>query len=420
MVGRRRVAERHAAAPVLAADDLLRREGFARLVAPHLPPHESVHGFGEGFRQPVGQQFGHDRRVVVALGAEFLREFFQPDAGRHGETADPVAGRGDEVGQRPVLLPARLVAEHREAFFAAPGVRHPDVVALGARREDAHDALQRQQPFVADAGQQRLRIVEDLAGLGAPLGMVEYLGITPLEPPRREEEVPVDERLGVGHVEVREDHAPRVERFYGIVRPDAPPRLAGLGERQQVAFAHFAGVLFAQGLLIGFYLVDVGAAVGTQQLREYLAVAAGVRGVDHRTRVDRGDLDGRVEVRGRRAADDDRDAQRAAFEFLADVGHLVERRRDQTAQADALRAPRHRLVNDAFRFDHHAQVPDFIAVAGHHDRHDVLADVVHVAFHGGDQHFPGLVGLRGRPLFEVGRQGRHGAFHHPGGLHDLG
>ena len=102
------------------------------------------------------------------------------------------------------------------------------------------------------------------------------------------------------------------------------------------------------------------------------------------------------------------------------MGHLVERRRDQTAQADALRAPRHRLVNDAFRFDHHAQVPDFIAVAGHHDRHDVLADVVHVAFHGGDQHFPGVVGLRGRPLFDVGRQGRHGAFHHPGGLHDLG
>ena len=127
-----------------------------------------------------------------------------------------------------------------------------------------------------------------------------------------------------------------------------------------------------------------------------------------------------MEVRGRRAADDDRNAQPAAFQLRADVGHFVERRRNQAAQADALRTPCHRFVDDALRFDHDTQVIDFISVAGHHDRHDILADVVHVAFHGGDQHLSGVVCSAVRTLFDVGRQGRHGALHHAGGLHDLG
>ena len=249
--------------------------------------------------------------------------------------------------------------------------------------------------------------------------MVENLGVTPLESPRREEETPVDVRFGVGHVEVGEDHAPRVERHDGFVLRRAAPRRARFGDRNEVALPQPAGVLLAQGLLVGFHLVGVKVAVGAEQLCQYLAVAAGVRGVDRHARINRGDLHRRVEVRGRRAADDDRNAQPSPFQLLADAGHFVERRGDQPAQADALRAPRHRLLDDAFRLDHHAQVPDFVTVAGHHDRHDVLADVVHVAFHGGDQHFPRIMRIRGRPLFDIGRQRRHRAFHHAGGLHHL-
>ena len=65
------------------------------------------------------------------------------------------------------LLPARLVAEHRQPAFAAFLVGDPDVVALRARREDPHGGLQREQPFVADAGQQGLGVGEDLARFGA-------------------------------------------------------------------------------------------------------------------------------------------------------------------------------------------------------------------------------------------------------------
>ena len=64
----------------------------------------------------------HDGVVVVARSAEFFAQLLQPDARRHGEAADPIAFRGDEVRQREVFLPAGLVAEHRQAVFAALGV----------------------------------------------------------------------------------------------------------------------------------------------------------------------------------------------------------------------------------------------------------------------------------------------------------
>ena len=38
------------------------------------------------------------------------------------------------------------------------------------------------------------------------------------------------------------------------------------------------------------------------------------------------------------------------------------------------------------RRNHHAQVDDFIVVAAEHDADDVFADVVDVAFDGGQQH----------------------------------
>ena len=249
--------------------------------------------------------------------------------------------------------------------------------------------------------------------------MVEDFGIASLETPCREEEAPVDIGFGVGDVEVGEDHAAGVQRLDGQVRGGAFAGLADLDDRNQVPGAFGAQVVAAQRLLVGADLVGVQLAVGTEQLRQNLAVAAGVGRVYHQSRIDRGDLHGGMQVRGRRAADDDRKAQRAAFQLLADVGHLVERRGDQAAQADAVGAPRHGLFDDPLRLDHHAEVLYLVSVAGHHDRHDILADVVYVAFDRGDQNLARVVRGLGAALLDVGGQGRHGALHHAGGLHDL-
>ena len=175
---------------------------FAGFVAPHLPPHERVHGFGEGFGQAVSQQFGHDGRIVVARGAEFFAQLLQPDAGRHGETADPVAVRGDEVRQRQVLLRRASGCGASGGVFRALSASVTRMSSpLGACREDARacsvsSRSSRMRASRAWASAKTLRA-------SAPFGMVENLGVTPLEPPRREEEVPVDVRFGVGHVESR-------------------------------------------------------------------------------------------------------------------------------------------------------------------------------------------------------------------------
>ena len=63
---------------------------------------------------------------------------------------------------------------------------------------------------------------------------------------------------------------------------------------------------------------------------------------------------------------------------LRDEHHLVERRRDQAAQADDVRLLLDRGVEDLRRRHHHAEVDDLVVVAAEHDADDVLADVVDV------------------------------------------
>ena len=173
-----------------------------------------MHHFGEGFGEAVGEQLGHDGRVVVALGAELVAKLLQADSGREGEGAD-VVGRavapvGDEVGQAEVFGAARLVAKHGQRMAASLRIGEEDVVPAADGGVDSHDALQREEPFVGDAVQQRLCVVEEFAGFVAPFGVVEEVGAASFEPPCGEEEVPVDEGFDVGDVEVGEDEPSRV------------------------------------------------------------------------------------------------------------------------------------------------------------------------------------------------------------------
>lgn len=157
----------------------------------------------------------------------------------------------------------------------------------------------------------------------------------------------------------------------------------------------------------------------TEQFAEDFVVAAGVVGMDHRARVGRSYFYGGVYVRSGRTADQYGNLQPPAFQLFADVDHLLERRGNQSAQADRVGAPSDGFVDDAGTLDHHAQVADRVAVAGHDYRHDVLADVVYVAFHGSHQHLASALGVRFGTLLDVGSQYGDGFFHHAGGLDHL-
>ena len=81
-------------------------------VAP-LIPHALVQALGKGFGQPIGEGLGHDRVVVVVLGAEAVAQFLQADAAGHREGANVIGQPGlfrrDEIGERPARLAAFAV-----------------------------------------------------------------------------------------------------------------------------------------------------------------------------------------------------------------------------------------------------------------------------------------------------------------------
>ena len=70
---------------------------------------------------------------------------------------------------------------------------------------------------------------------------------------------------------------------------------------------------------------------------------------------------------------------------LGDERHLVERRRDQPGESDEVDLLAPGRSRGSWRVDHHAEVDHFPVVALQHHADDVLADVVDVALHGGEQ-----------------------------------
>src|SRR3970282_357279 len=70
-----------------------------------------------------------------------------------------------------------------------------------------------------------------------------------------------------------------------------------------------------------------------------------------------------------------------------DEHHLVERRRDETAEADEIRPFVHGRLENPIGGHHHAQIDHLVVVTPEYHANDVLADVVNVTLHRGQHHF---------------------------------
>ena len=99
---------------------------------------------------------------------------------------------------------------------------------------------------------------------------------------------------------------------------------------------------------------EAGAGLGVDQAGDHADSARGVQDVDHRLVVGGRDLDGRVRAAGRGAADQQREGEPLALHLASDVRHLVQRRRDQSAQADQVHVFLSRRLQDLLAGDHHA------------------------------------------------------------------
>ncbi len=165
---------------------------------------------------------------------------------------------------------------------------------------------------------------------------------------------------------------------------------------------------------------EPGPQVGRHQVGDHAGGAAGVGDVDDRAVVGGVDLEAGVEPARGGTADQQRHLEPGALHLAGDPDHLVERRGDQAGQADHVDVAFAGGVEDRLRRHHHAEVDDLVVRAAEHDADDVLADVVHVALHGGEQHRAGLRAgvLAALGLDERGEVGDR-LLHHAGRLDDL-
>ena len=166
-------------------------------------------------------------------------------------------------------------------------------------------------------------------------------------------------------------------------------------------------------------------AILAQETRRHRHSTARVEDVHDRLAVVRRNLDGRMRLARGRATDEQRELEAQSLHLAGDVLHLVERGRDEAAQADEVGLLRHRAIENLLAWHHHAHVDDLVVITSQHDADDVLADVVHVALHGREHDFPlrlhGLAARRHLGLlgFHERREIRHGLLHHARGLHHL-
>jgi hypothetical protein len=123
---------------------------------------------------------------------------------------------------------------------------------------------------------------------------------------------------------------------------------------------------------------------GAEQVRDDVDGSRCVEHVHHGLAELGGDLDRGVLTARRGPTNEQGNREASTRHFARDEHHLVERGRDQTAQADEVGLLVDGRLQDAVHGDHDPQIHDRVVVAAENDAHDVLPDIVHVALHRGE------------------------------------
>ena len=98
------------------------------------------------------------------------------------------------------------------------------------------------------------------------------------------------------------------------------------------------------------------------------------------------DFDSRMNFRGRRPANQQRNIETPAFHFGRHMTHLVKAWRNQPAQTDNVDLLFYRAINNIIGRNHDAHIDDIEIIALQHNANDILANVMHVALHRCHQH----------------------------------
>ncbi len=172
-------------------------------------------------------------------------------------------------------------------------------------------------------------------------------------------------------------------------------------------------------LLVRVRLDEADLLFAIEQRRDDAHRARRVEHVHRRLAVTRRDLHRGVLAARRRAADEERKVEVLALHLLGDEAHLLERRGDETGEADDVDVLLLRGLQDRLARNHHAEIDHLVAVAREDHADDVFPDVVHVAFDGGEQDLPVFLLRAVLLLLHERLEVRDGALHHARALHDL-
>ena len=231
-----------------------------------------------------------------------------------------------------------------------------------------------------------------------------------LDFPGKEEVFPADKRDNFFERNRRELAFAHERRLHGLVL--APVAKVAAFDRSFLCCGHGAcgfgldAVLLVANALLFFtvFLNGLLASRGVQEFLHEARVTGGVAYVEYGAFVARGNLYGSVRGRGGGTADDNRDALACVLHGFRDRTHFFERRRNQSGKAQYIGLVLDDSLHDDVFGNHHAEVHHFVAVTGHNHGDNILADIVHVALHGGDYDFAAARSVRVLARLDVGLQ----------------
>ena len=128
-----------------------------------------------------------------------------------------------------------------------------------------------------------------------------------------------------------------------------------------------------------------------------------------------------MHARSGRATDQQRDGEALPFHLFRHMRHLFQRGRDEAGKTNYVGVVFACGIEDLLARHHHAHVHHLEVVALQYYGDDVLADVVHVAFHRRHHDLAFGAGIAGAQFlgFDVRHQMCHRLFHHARGFHHL-
>ena len=103
------------------------------------------------------------------------------------------------------------------------------------------------------------------------------------------------------------------------------------------------------------------------------------------------------------------------------MDHFIQRRGNQTRQANDVDIFLACGIQNRLGWHHHPKVNDFKVITLQHHTDDIFTDIMHIALDGGHQDFAVIFASITLFLgsFDEGHQISHGFFHHTGRLHHL-